>query len=156
MSILAGVEPAKGRDEKPNHPKTLTPSPFIVDANVRTHPDAPPISPLLYSGFIEHMGRCIYGGIVDNPSDPSPAKVLVPQKSPHNDNGRLGWRQDVIDVIGGPGKGELECPMIRWPGGNFVSNYHWKNAIGPKSERRKRRELAWESMEINQYAHKKG
>jgi hypothetical protein len=77
------------------------------------------VSELLYSGFLEHVGRCIYGGIVDSPKHPSPAKLL--ETTDHGDEvskGRLGWRKDVVDLIGK--KGDLEVPMLRWPGGELL------------------------------------
>lgn len=46
---------------------------------------------------------------------------------------------------------ELRVPMIRWPGGNYVSSYHWEDGIGPLSERKRRPELAWGSEESNQF-----
>ena len=132
------------RHTRPSHPPRLECSPLVLDARALENPAAPPISSLLYSGFIEHMGRCIYGGILDDPASPSPSSFLLARPEGH-----LGWRKDVINVIGGPGKGELECPMIRWPGGNFVSNYHWKDGIGGQGDRRARQELAWKGMETN-------
>ena len=131
----------------PDHPNTLTTTPLAVDARRVAHPGAPPVSSLLYSGFIEHMGRCIYGGIVDNPEAPSPQSLLVAQGD------KLGWRKDVMELLGS--QGDLECPMIRWPGGNYVSNYHWKDGIGAMSERKTRRELAWESLESNRWVRQR-
>ncbi len=89
------------------------------------------ISPLLFSGFAEHMGRCIYQGIYD------PA-------SPHaNEN---GLRQDVLAALR-----ELNYRSMRYPGGNFVSGYRWEDGIGPKENRPSLRELAWQSIESNQF-----
>ena len=89
------------------------------------------ISPLLFSGFAEHMGRCIYEGIYD------PA-------SPHADQN--GLRKDVLAALR-----ELNYRSMRYPGGNFVSGYHWEDGIGPKELRPRRRELAWQSIETNQF-----
>jgi alpha-L-arabinofuranosidase len=89
------------------------------------------ISPLLFSGFAEHMGRCIYEGIYE------PA-------SPHADEN--GLRKDVLEALR-----EINFRTIRYPGGNFVSGYRWEDGIGPKSERPNRRELAWKSIESNQF-----
>src|SRR3982750_1217500 len=69
------------------------------------------ISPLLFGGFAEHMGRCIYGGIYD----PS---------SPHADE--RGYRKDVLAALK-----NLNLTVLRYPGGNFVSNYNWRDGIGP-------------------------
>ena len=89
------------------------------------------ISPLLFSGFAEHMGRCIYEGIYD------PA-------SPHADDN--GLRVDVLAALR-----ELNYRAMRYPGGNFVSGYRWEDGIGPKDQRPRRREMAWQSVETNQF-----
>ena len=89
------------------------------------------ISPLLFSGFAEHMGRCIYEGIYD------PA-------SPHADEN--GLRKDVLAALR-----ELNYRSMRYPGGNFVSGYRWEDGIGPSDQRPRRRELAWQSIETNQF-----
>lgn len=89
------------------------------------------ISPLLFSGFAEHMGRCIYEGIYD------PA-------SPHADEN--GLRKDVLAALRG-----LNYRSMRYPGGNFVSGYRWEDGIGPKDQRPRRREMAWQSVETNQF-----
>lgn len=70
---------------------------------------------------------------MDNPEAPSPSDLLVQQDGPGIRKGRLGWRKDVMEVIGKDG--ELEMELLRWPGGNFVSNYHWQDAIGPIEDR---------------------
>jgi alpha-N-arabinofuranosidase len=89
------------------------------------------ISPRLFGGFAEHMGRCIYGGIYD----PS---------SPHADE--RGFRGDVVSALR-----ELNLRLIRYPGGNFLSGYHWRDGVGPRPQRPRRRELAWQSIETNQF-----
>lgn len=89
------------------------------------------ISPLLFSGFAEHMGRCIYEGIYD------PA-------SPHADQN--GLRKDVLSVLR-----DLNFRSIRYPGGNFLSGYRWEDGVGPKNLRPRRRDLAWHSIETNQF-----
>jgi alpha-L-arabinofuranosidase len=90
-----------------------------------------PISPLLFGGFAEHMGRCIYEGIYD-------------PKSIHADE--HGFRKDVLDALR-----DQAYTTIRYPGGNFLSGYNWLDGIGPKSQRPRRRELAWQSIESNQF-----
>jgi alpha-N-arabinofuranosidase len=90
-----------------------------------------PISPLLFGGFAEHMGRCIYEGIYD-------------PKSVHADEN--GFRKDVLAALR-----EQAYTTIRYPGGNFLSGYNWLDGIGPKSQRPRRRELAWQSIESNQF-----
>ena len=89
------------------------------------------ISPLLFSGFAEHMGRCIYDGVYD-------------PKSPQADEN--GLRRDVLSALR-----ELNYRAMRYPGGNFVSGYRWEDGIGPKETRPRRRELAWQSIETNQF-----
>jgi alpha-N-arabinofuranosidase len=85
----------------------------------------------IFGGFIEHEGRSIYGGVVD--------------KNPALTDER-GFRNDVADAIRG-----LNSPILRWPGGNFVSGYHWENGIGPKEQRTPRIDLAWNAVESNQF-----
>jgi alpha-L-arabinofuranosidase len=89
------------------------------------------ISPYLFSGFAEHMGRSIYEGIYE------------PQ-SPHAD--QHGLRTDVLAALR-----ELNFRMIRYPGGNFLSGYNWLDGVGPKEQRPRRRDLAWKSIETNQF-----
>ncbi len=84
----------------------------------------------LYGSFIEHMGRAVYTGIYE-PGHPAA----------NTD----GFRQDVIDLIG-----PLNVPVIRYPGGNFVSGYRWEDGIGPKESRPVRPELAWFALEPNE------
>jgi len=96
----------------PEHPERLSPlsQPISLDPFNRIHFNTEPVTELLYSGFVEHLGRCIYGGLVDRPDDPSPKDLLLQQKG-----GQPEWRKDVFDVI--KHDGELEIPMLRWPGG---------------------------------------
>lgn len=89
------------------------------------------ISPLLFGGFAEHMGRCVYEGIYD------PASPLADED---------GLRSDVRAALE-----EVGYTTIRYPGGNFVSGYRWMDGIGPKESRPRRREMAWNSLETNQF-----
>lgn len=89
------------------------------------------ISPLLFSGFAEHMGRAIYEGIYE-------------PKSPHADE--RGFRKDVLGALK-----ELNFRAMRYPGGNFLSGYNWMDGVGPKDQRPRRRDLAWQSTETNQF-----
>jgi alpha-N-arabinofuranosidase len=89
------------------------------------------ISPLLFSGFAEHMGRCIYEGIYDPDS---------PNADEH------GLRKDVLAALR-----DLNLRSIRYPGGNFLSGYYWEDGIGPKYQRPRRRDLAWKTIETNQF-----
>jgi alpha-N-arabinofuranosidase len=90
-----------------------------------------PISPLLFGGFAEHMGRCVYEGIYD-------------PESPHAD--AHGLRKDVMEALR-----DQSYTVIRYPGGNFLSGYNWLDGVRPKELRPRRRELAWQSLETNQF-----
>lgn len=100
-----------------DHPKTLPNKSLYISPRSLVYPSGTEIvSDKLYSGFIEHLGRGIYGGIVDDDKNPSKEELLVRQDDGTElTKGRLGWRKDVMDVIGK--EGELEMPMLRWPGG---------------------------------------
>jgi alpha-N-arabinofuranosidase len=100
-----------------------------ISVDVRRQIDT--IDKNIYGGFIEHLGRCIYDGIYE-------------PRSPLSDE--RGFRKDVMKAIR-----RLSPPNIRWPGGNFVSGYHWMDGIGPKEKRPKRMELAWHTVESNQF-----
>ncbi len=83
----------------------------------------------IYGSFIEHLGRAVYGGI---------------WQPNHSSADEEGFRKDVIELVK-----ELDIPIVRYPGGNFVSNFYWEDSVGPKEERPKRLELAWRSTEPN-------
>lgn len=85
----------------------------------------------LYGNFVEHLGRCVYGGIYEPGSPLSDAD---------------GFRKDVLEAVK-----NLNVSLIRYPGGNFVSNYHWLDGVGPKDERIPRMELAWARLETNEF-----
>ena len=84
----------------------------------------------LYSSFIEHLGRAVYNGIYE---------------PGHETADDMGFRQDVMNQIR-----EMKVPMVRYPGGNFVSGYCWEDGTGDKEKRPKRMELAWSSVETNE------
>ncbi|HHV28778.1 arabinosylfuranosidase ArfA [Acetivibrio mesophilus] len=84
----------------------------------------------IYGSFVEHLGRAVYDGLYQ-PGNP---------KSDED-----GFRKDVIELVK-----ELNVPIIRYPGGNFVSNYIWEDGVGPVEDRPKRLDLAWRSIETNQ------
>ena len=88
------------------------------------------IDPRLYGSFIEHLGRAVYGGIYE-PGHPTADEE--------------GFRKDVLDLVK-----KLGVPIVRYPGGNFVSGYRWEDGTGDKSKRPRRAELAWNSIETNQ------
>ena len=84
----------------------------------------------IYGSFIEHIGRAVYGGIYE----PS-----------HKTADQNGFRQDVANLVK-----EIDVPIVRYPGGNFVSGYTWEDGIGDKSKRPKKQDLAWKSIETNE------
>jgi len=85
----------------------------------------------IFGNFVEHLGRCIYGGIYDEGSPLSDARH---------------FRKDVLDAVR-----PLRVPILRWPGGNFVSGYHWLDGVGPLEQRPRRAELAWYAEESNRF-----
>ena len=88
------------------------------------------IDPRIYGSFIEHLGRAVYGGIYE----PS-----------HESADDMGFRKDVLELVK-----TLKVPVIRYPGGNFVSGYNWEDGIGDRSKRQRKLELAWSSIETNE------
>jgi alpha-N-arabinofuranosidase len=88
------------------------------------------VDPRLYGSFVEHMGRCVYTGIYE-PGHPRADET--------------GFRTDVADLVR-----ELGVPILRYPGGNFVSGYNWEDGVGPREQRPQRLDLAWRSIESNQ------
>lgn len=84
----------------------------------------------IYGSFIEHLGRAVYGGIYE----PN-----------HPESDGQGFRKDVLALVK-----KLGVPVIRYPGGNFVSGFNWEDSVGPVSERPKRLDLAWETTETNE------
>lgn len=89
------------------------------------------VTPLLYGNFVEHLGRCVYDGIYE------PGSSL---------SDKNGFRKDVMEAVKG-----LNPTIVRYPGGNFVSNYHWKDGVGPVENRPARMELAWSRLETNRF-----
>jgi alpha-N-arabinofuranosidase len=89
------------------------------------------VHPHIYGNFVEHLGRCVYGGIYDT-------------LSPLSD--KRGFRKDVMAAVK-----DLRPTIVRYPGGNFVSNYNWLDGVGPKSGRIPRLELAWYTLEPNTF-----
>jgi len=103
-----------------------------MKATVTAHPRfvVSDIDPRLYGSFIEHLGRAVYTGIYE------------PGHSTADEN---GMRRDVIDLVK-----ELDVPVVRYPGGNFVSAYNWEDGIGPRQDRPVRLDLAWHTSESNE------
>ncbi len=84
----------------------------------------------IYGSFIEHLGRAVYEGIYQ-------------PDSPFADE--QGFRKDTLALVK-----ELNVPIVRYPGGNFVSGYKWEDGVGPKEDRPKRIDLAWTVVETNE------
>ena len=84
----------------------------------------------IYGSFVEHLGRAVYGGMYE-PDHPTADED--------------GFRTDVLSLVK-----KLGVTLVRYPGGNFVSGYDWEDGIGPRSERPRRLDLAWSSIETNQ------
>jgi alpha-L-arabinofuranosidase len=108
-------------------PKGIEPTRVIVDparhlANLDRR---------LFGSFLEHIGRAIYGGIYEPESKWADAD---------------GLRKDVQEEVR-----RLAIPMVRYPGGNFVSGYHWQDGVGPKKDRPRVLDRAWNSLETNQF-----
>ena len=85
----------------------------------------------IYGSFIEHLGRAVYEGIYQ-------------EGSPLSDE--QGFRKDTLELVK-----ELQVPIVRYPGGNFVSGFHWEDSVGPKAQRPSRTDLAWGVIETNQF-----
>ena len=84
-----------------------------------------------FGSFVEHLGRCVYTGIYE-PSHPTADEQ--------------GFRGDVLDLVR-----EMGVSTVRYPGGNFVSGYRWEDGVGPHDERPTRVDLAWHSIETNEF-----
>jgi alpha-N-arabinofuranosidase len=87
------------------------------------------VDPRLFGALVEHMGRCIYGGIYD----PDDARADAD-----------GFRTDVLELVR-----ELGVRVVRYPGGNFVSGYDWEDGVGARETRPRRLDLAWHAIETN-------
>ena len=88
------------------------------------------IDPRIYGSFIEHLGRAVYGGIYE-PGHPTADKN--------------GFRRDVMEMVK-----KLDVPVVRYPGGNFVSGFNWEDSVGPRENRPRRLDLAWFTTETNE------
>ncbi len=90
------------------------------------------INPNIYGHFAEHLGGCIYGGfwVGEDSSIPN----------------RDGIRLDVVDALR-----RIRPPVIRWPGGCFADDYHWRDGIGPRAERPRTLNIWWDDVEPNQF-----
>lgn len=88
-----------------------------------------PVDNRIYGSFIEHLGRAVYGGIYE---------------ADHPEADEQGFRKDVLGLVK-----ELQVPLVRYPGGNFVSGYNWEDGVGPVEQRPRKLELAWGTIEPN-------
>ncbi|MDN4479228.1 arabinosylfuranosidase ArfA [Demequina lignilytica] len=98
---------------------------------ITLHPDfrLGPVDRRVFGSFVEHLGRCVYTGIYE-PDHPTADEH--------------GFRRDVADLTQ-----ELGATVLRYPGGNFVSNYVWEDAVGPVEQRKPFLDLAWRTVEPN-------
>ena len=100
-----GIMCGMAADDIPSKPVSNTARVVVdTDAPARSH------DPMIFGGFIEHLGKQIYGGFFE------PGSPLADEE---------GFRLDVIEAIR-----ELKVPVIRWPGGCFVDSYHWRKGVG--------------------------
>ena len=90
-----------------------------------------PVDPRIFGGFLEHIGRAVYEGVYEPDSS-------------HADED--GLRKDVLDALE-----RQSMTVMRYPGGNFASGYHWMDGVGPQKLRPTVRELAWQSVEPNAF-----
>jgi alpha-N-arabinofuranosidase len=104
---------------------SLSKRPFKVDVHLDAETVIGEINPYIYGHFVEHLERCVYGGI-------------------WTEDGSV-LREDTLELIKA-----IKPPVIRYPGGNFASGYHWEDGVGPKEDRPERFDEAWKTKESNQ------
>ncbi|WP_320127603.1 alpha-N-arabinofuranosidase [uncultured Sphaerochaeta sp.] len=92
------------------------------------------VDPRLFSSFVEQLGRAVYGGVYE------PGHPLADSD---------GFRTDVMDLVKA-----LSVPLVRFPGGNYVSNHTWEDSVGPVDERPVRLDLAWSTLDPNLFGIK--
>ncbi len=104
-----------------------------ISAKIALHPAfvLGSIDDRLFGSFVEHLGRCVYGGIYEEGHASADAD---------------GVRGDVSALVK-----ELGPTLVRYPGGNFVSGYRWEDGVGPRSSRPVRPDLAWRAIEPNEF-----
>jgi len=105
----------------------------VEQTTIRVHPafTVGDVDQRLFGGFLEHLGRAVYGGVHD------PGSTLADAH---------GNRTDVLDALD-----RLGLTTMRWPGGNFASGYHWRDGVGPAASRPTVRDPAWRSIEPNAF-----
>ncbi len=104
-----------------------------MNTDIFLHPDFQKgrVDPRIFGGFLEHMGRAVYEGVYD------PSSPLADSE---------GCRKDVLAALK-----KLDMTVMRYPGGNFASGYHWLDGVGPADKRRAMIDLAWRSVETNKF-----
>ena len=114
------------------HIQAQNPEPY--KASLLIHSDQPKwvINRNIYGQFAEHLGRLIYEGLWVGEDSPIP-------------NTR-GLRNDVVGALK-----ELSIPVLRWPGGCFADEYHWKDGIGPRDQRPRRPNASWGGVDTNAF-----
>jgi alpha-N-arabinofuranosidase len=113
-----------------------TPAPasasYAAQVTIRADRPGPQISPNIYGSFAEHLGRGVYEGLWVGEGSPIP-------------NTR-GIRNDVVAALR-----QLSLPVLRWPGGCFADEYHWRDGIGPRAQRPHRTNTSWGGVETNAF-----
>jgi alpha-N-arabinofuranosidase len=99
---------------------------------VRADKSGPVINKNIYGHFAEHLGRLIYDGLW----------VGEDSKIPNT----RGLRNDVVNALK-----ELQVPVLRWPGGCFADEYHWRDGIGPRDKRPRRPNSSWGGVDTNAF-----
>ena len=124
--LKAGEPEGKQRSAPPApRPMRLFQRPLKTEVLLEAERVHGEIDPYIYGHFIEHLERCVYGGLWTEDGSALRADTLALVKA-------------------------LKPPLLRYPGGNFASGYHWMDGVGPKSERPQRYDEAWQSSESNQ------
>ena len=103
-----------------------------MKASLILHPayEVGKVDPRIFGSFVEHLGRAVYHGCYE---------------PGHPEADEEGFRRDVLEMVK-----KLGVPIVRYPGGNFVSGYRWEDGTGDKSKRPRRPELAWGTTETNE------
>jgi alpha-N-arabinofuranosidase len=122
---------ADGRAQAASSANTSASTATAARVYVDTRRTIAPLDRNLFGSFLEHLGRAIYEGIYDPSSKLSDSN---------------GFRKDVLNEIR-----QMGVPIIRYPGGNFVSGYNWLDGVGPKQNRPRTLDKAWDSLQSNQF-----
>ncbi len=104
----------------------------VTEGTIQADKPGPVISRHIYGQFAEHLGRSVYEGIWVGKESPIP-------------NTR-GIRNDVVEALKA-----IKVPVVRWPGGCFADEYHWRDGIGPAANRPVRKNNWWDSVESNAF-----